>query len=182
MAPSIENNTASSTSEGHSESPPTQPSATAPLKRSRIQLSCTPCRTAKLKCDRQIPCHQCVKKGRENQCSIPAPAQRKKPAVSMQRRLKHLESLVKDAMSSQIPIDPSKSASIMPQNLDIDTYPQNTNNTIYTPSTLTQSDSPGSGISEGNVSGSIIQNANETAYIGATHWAAILENVNPCFF
>src|ERR1700759_5629583 len=71
-----------------------------PTKRNRSQLSCTHCRQGKLKCNREKPCSQCVKKGRASKCTFLPPAARKRPAA-MQNRLKHLESLVKVAMASQ---------------------------------------------------------------------------------
>jgi len=114
-----------------------QPPSSAKMKRSRIQLSCSQCRHAKLKCDRKEPCSQCIKKGRE--CTFPTPATRRKP-VSLQTRLRHLESLVKDAMA-----------------------PKPTQDSFYS-------------------TGSVVQNVKETAYVGATHWAAILDDVRPPLF
>lgn len=77
-------------------------------QRNRAQLSCTPCRQSKLKCDRQEPCSVCIRKGRASSCTFPAPAVRVKP-VNMQAKLRHLESLVKDVMAGQ-PKSPSKSS------------------------------------------------------------------------
>lgn len=130
-------------------------------KRNRAQLSCTNCRHAKLKCDRKEPCSQCIKRGKGSLCIIPKPAPRRKPAASMQNRLKHLESLVKGAMSSQIPIES--------QNLGSSQMALPSRNVITPSSDATE-------ISSGKV---LVDN-NETTYVGATHWAAILEDV--CHF
>ena len=133
----------------------------AQIKRNRIQLSCTHCRHAKLKCDREKPCSQCVKKGRASICTFTAPATRKRPAVSLQNRLKHLESLVKGAMTGQPsdglqnPTDLRKSFVEAP---------------IYTKD----------GVS--NPSGQVVLGPNETAYVGATHWAAMLDDVRSSMF
>ncbi|KAF7877025.1 uncharacterized protein EAF02_008245 [Botrytis sinoallii] len=84
-----------------------QESAPAHSKRNRVQLSCTPCRHAKLKCDRAQPCSQCQKKDRVGSCLYPTPLPRKKAAMTMHKRLKHLESLVKDVMNSQQLAEPN---------------------------------------------------------------------------
>ncbi|KAK4653421.1 hypothetical protein QC762_507140 [Podospora pseudocomata] len=45
-------------------------STAAQKKRSRIRFSCTTCRDKKLKCDRQTPCDQCMKRGIEATCEF----------------------------------------------------------------------------------------------------------------
>ncbi|KAK4465034.1 fungal-specific transcription factor domain-containing protein [Cladorrhinum samala] len=45
-------------------------STTTSKKRSRIRFSCTTCRDKKLKCDRQSPCDQCVKRSIEATCQF----------------------------------------------------------------------------------------------------------------
>lgn len=72
----------------------------APPRRNRIALSCSRCRQSKLKCDRNDPCSQCTRKGTAAACVFPLATVRRKPAVSMQNRLKNLESLVRDAMAT----------------------------------------------------------------------------------
>lgn len=69
-----------------------------PQKRTRVLLSCAPCRTSKLKCDRGQPCSQCAKKGRDDLCAYaPRPAARKKPAAKgISARLKRLEGMVRN--------------------------------------------------------------------------------------
>jgi hypothetical protein len=69
---------------------------------------------------------------------------RRKPAVSMQNRLKHLETLVKDVMAAQSPAAKRAIPSV-----------------------------------SGPASGQVVQGMNEVTYVGATHWAAILDDV--CF-
>jgi len=128
-------------------------------KRTRIQLSCSHCRHAKLKCDREKPCSQCVKKGRASMCTFMAPVTRKRPVVSMQNRLKHLESLVKGVMTSRPSDGPNDSASNSHTSLPSFVSP------IYNKD----------GVS--NSSGQVVLGPNETTYVGATHWAAILDDV-----
>ncbi|KUJ17518.1 uncharacterized protein LY89DRAFT_583987 [Mollisia scopiformis] len=132
-------------------------------KRNRIQLSCTNCRHGKLKCDRKHPCSQCVRRGRESQCTFTMPI--RTPVVSLKNRLQHLESLVKDAMTTQSPA--AQGAFSNPPNTPIgivtdssgDTHNQdqaNGHNTL--------------------ASGQVLLKNGQT-YVGATHWAAILEDI-----
>lgn len=77
------------------------PSASAyqappPAKRTRVLLSCHACRTSKLKCDRQAPCGQCVKKGRPDGCAYaPRPERPGRQARGMAARLRRLEGMVR---------------------------------------------------------------------------------------
>jgi hypothetical protein len=140
-----------------------------PAKRNRIQLSCSQCRHAKLKCDRNDPCSQCTRKGRSSQCSFPPPVTRKKPAVSLQNRLKHLESLVKGAMVGQTTESSVMSSANFSNGLEAQDFSR-TQDEDYgaVPSAKTPKQS----------SGQVLQGANETTYVGATHWAAILDDVS----
>ena len=71
----------------------------APPKRTRVLLSCAPCRFSKLKCDRKEPCSQCEKKARADQCVYaPRPIKKKPPPKNMKARLKRLEGLVRHMM------------------------------------------------------------------------------------
>ncbi|ROV89674.1 hypothetical protein VSDG_08097 [Cytospora chrysosperma] len=72
------------------------------IKRNRQVVSCVPCRTRKLKCDRQQPCSSCVKRSDVASCRffgtpnpsgashVPSPV----PKTEMQARLLKLEALV----------------------------------------------------------------------------------------
>ena len=138
-------------------------SAKQPARRNRIQLSCTHCRHAKLKCDRERPCSQCVKRGRSSLCAFLPPVARKRPAVSMQNRLKHLESLVKGAMAnrpSDEPIDQGGESHNTP--LLPDLAPN-----MQSHAEMDASDNPGR----------VVLGPNDTTYVGATHWAAMLDDV-----
>jgi hypothetical protein len=143
-------------------------------RRNRAQLSCTHCRHSKLKCDRKEPCSQCVKKGRALLCSFPSPAARRKPAVSMQNRLRHLESLVKDVMTGQ---------STPPGDMNYRSSSASSNvaggHVDAARSDASPLGNPANGEISGHLpsSGQVLIEANESTYVGATHWAAILENV-----
>ncbi len=148
-----------------------QSTARAPAKRNRIQLSCSNCRHSKLKCDRNSPCGPCLKKGRE--CIFPAPAPRKKAPVSMQNRMRHLESLVKDVMSGQTPAIFSASQ-IPSSNDDVERSPLK--DSIEAMSLKPTNGSFGQ--TDPVPSGQILASNNESTYVGATHWAAILGDVS----
>ncbi|KAM3507649.1 hypothetical protein MY10362_001655 [Beauveria mimosiformis] len=73
-----------------------------PQKRSRVLLSCAPCRASKLKCDRSQPCSQCAKKDRPAACVYaPKPVKRKPPPKGMSARLKRLEGMVRNMMEAE---------------------------------------------------------------------------------
>lgn len=152
------NNRSPSLTAGHSSGPVTVGSGSSSkptFKRNRNQLSCTHCRNGKLKCDRALPCFQCVKRGRSSNCVFPALVPSKEPIGSMKDRLKHLETLVKGAMASQDGPENQSSSSMAVDETD------------------SQYESPL------NISGSgrLLQGPTDPTYVGATHWAAILDDV-----
>lgn len=65
-------------------------------KRTRVLLSCAPCRNSKLKCDRATPCGQCLRKGKPDGCQYAPRLEKQKPAKSMAARLKRLEGMVRN--------------------------------------------------------------------------------------
>jgi hypothetical protein len=79
----------------------TQSAESIRQKRSRIVLSCGPCRASKLKCDRESPCGQCRKKEREDLCQYAPKPEKRKPERrnrNMAERLKRLEGMVRGMM------------------------------------------------------------------------------------
>ncbi|KAL1954697.1 hypothetical protein VTO42DRAFT_801 [Malbranchea cinnamomea] len=78
-------------------------------KRNRVPLSCAPCRSRKLKCNRATPCENCVKRGDAPSCTYAQAANRKRgqahqhaPASpeDMQNRIDRLENLVLSLMTN----------------------------------------------------------------------------------
>ncbi|CAK7228764.1 hypothetical protein SCUCBS95973_006991 [Sporothrix curviconia] len=70
-----------------------------PPKRTRVLLSCAPCRISKLKCDREQPCGNCLKKDRTDLCEYaPRPKKPAKPAKGMAARLRRLEGMLREMM------------------------------------------------------------------------------------
>lgn len=119
----------------------------APLqKRSRVLLSCAPCRFSKLKCDRNQPCSQCEKKARVDQCVYAAkPVKKKPPPKNMTARLKRLEGLVREMMDAE---GEAKTQIKV----------------------VTECSAPA-------LKGHVVQGEHGTAYVGATHCMAMLEDV-----
>jgi hypothetical protein len=149
-------------------------STQAPQKRNRTGLSCTHCRHAKLKCDRKRPsCSQCTKKGRASLCTFPSPAARRKPTVSMQNRLKHLEGLVKNVMTEQSP-------SVQPLVNDKAHHSTGADGPATTNGKSMPNEAPynkDATIMSSASSDKVLLGSSESTYVGATHWAAILEDV-----
>lgn len=89
-------------------------------RRNRVPLSCHPCRTRKLKCNRGHPfCENCVKRGDTPNCVYAAPTSRKKnhdtngaatTPDDMQNRIDRLEGLVLSLMHGGANIDPAAMA------------------------------------------------------------------------
>ncbi|KAI1045521.1 hypothetical protein LB505_008704 [Fusarium chuoi] len=122
-------------------------------KRSRVLLSCAPCRNSKLKCDREQPCGQCSKKGRASQCTYAPKPERKRPAKGMSARLKRLEGMVREMMDSE-GAAPGTQAST----------------------------GAGAGLANGtatgpDVQGHVVHSKKGATYVGATHCMAMLEDI-----
>ncbi|KAF7549048.1 hypothetical protein G7Z17_g6663 [Cylindrodendrum hubeiense] len=119
-------------------------------KRSRIVLSCSPCRASKLKCDRGQPCSQCAKKDRADQCHYAPKPERKRPAKGMSARLKRLEGMVREMMDTEA------------------------STTAPMPTAEVQDDAASTGPA---VRGQVVRGENATTYVGATHCMAMLEDI-----
>ncbi len=150
-------------------------------KRVRSQLSCTLCRIGKLRCDRGSPsCDQCVKRGRGLTCQYVALTSRDKPRQHVRDRIKHLERTVIDLMNANAShgiltsshgIREHHNGASLPTQLvstHVDVY---SDGNIKTQCNMTKLDyHPGT-------AGQMKINRNETTYVGASHWAAILNDV-----
>ncbi|KAI1117292.1 hypothetical protein F5Y14DRAFT_377490 [Nemania sp. NC0429] len=81
----------------HSGQSPHVPSSalSVPPKRTRVLLSCHPCRSSKLKCNRATPCGQCLKRGKPDACAYAPRIEKSKPAKTMAARLRRLEGMVR---------------------------------------------------------------------------------------
>ncbi|KAL7623372.1 hypothetical protein AAE478_007053 [Parahypoxylon ruwenzoriense] len=150
-------------------------------KRNRPPVSCLLCRTRKVKCDRQQPCERCVKSGEANFCEYAPRASRKprtdsRPPVDarsrhepmsrpvLQVRLQKLEEMVNGlvytARNREHALD-------TPSSSDQRTETE-TRSDLSSPPSLAPSGGPLLPTTLGG----------EHSYVGATHWASILESIH----
>lgn len=149
-------------------------SATSDIsRRNRSILSCSQCRQAKSKCDRQSPCGTCHRRGRADQCTFPLPVTRKKAALSLQKRLKTLESIVKDVMENYEIVTAKSTSSATLQEAPM----------AASTCTVTASNLQGSSVDSCSFEevqrrqGHVVFDDNESRYMSSTHWKTLLENV-----
>ncbi|KAL6247360.1 hypothetical protein RBB50_005706 [Rhinocladiella similis] len=140
-------------------------------KRNRQPLSCAPCRSKKLKCDRGHPCETCIKKGDIESCKYGkvtlTPSKSDFTTTSStngvnnnrgkaQERLRHLEQLVMQMVDNGGPSQTPSNPSTIRSDVTINT------------------DSNASIAKEGQFQ---LESADESRYVGSTHWSAILQNI-----
>ncbi|EEY18036.1 conserved hypothetical protein [Verticillium alfalfae VaMs.102] len=130
--------------------------AATAAKRSRVLLSCAACRVSKLKCDRSSPCGQCIRKGRPEACQYAPKPQRRKPNQSMASRLKRLEGMVRSMLEDgDVAVDPSRE-----------------------PAEAAPPPPPSVRVAKGlRASGQVVHGERGSTYIGATHFMAMLEDI-----
>ncbi|KAK4189617.1 Fusarisetin A cluster transcription factor fsa6 [Podospora australis] len=128
-------------------------------KRTRVLLSCGPCRMSKQKCDRQQPCKNCTKKSREDLCEYAPKPDKTKPERSMAARLKRLEGMVREMMHNGQPLPPSMGGPPA----------------AAVPSTIAQTvetdNSPHAQVVMGK------EGTGSMTYVGATHFMAMLDDI-----
>lgn len=126
-------------------------------KRNRQPISCLPCRTRKLKCDRGHPCEGCKKRHEEISCTYgknaPSPAPRNDISGrnKAQDRLRHLEQLVLHMIESSDDVPGTSQQPLIEESLD--------------QSEPSRSD------------GRLRIDSERSRYLGSTHWSAILDNI-----
>ena len=96
----------------------------------------------------------------------------------MQNRLKHLESLVKDVMTGQSPGGHSDVPALGNASNPIAFDPQHGSLAKATSSFDKTFDPTYKSVGLSNPSGQVVLGPNESTYVGATHWAAILDDVS----
>ncbi|KAI1396318.1 fungal-specific transcription factor domain-containing protein [Hypoxylon fuscum] len=150
-------------------------------KRNRPPVSCLLCRTRKVKCDRQQPCERCVKSGEANFCEYAPRASRKargdsRPQVDarsrhepmsrpvLQVRLQKLEEMVNGLVYTARNREPALDT---PSSSDQRTETTETRSDLSSPPSLAPSGGP-----------LLPTTLGEHNYVGATHWASILENIH----
>lgn len=150
-SPTAGNGTGGSETSPGSDNTVAAAAAPAHVKRTRVLLSCHPCRNSKLKCDRANPCGQCFKKGRPEACAYAPRPERSKPAKTMAARLQRLEGMVRGM-------------------IELDGGPDTGSG-----GTAGGNASASAGSRMG---GSVVHSEKATNYVGGTHFMAILEDVS----
>jgi hypothetical protein len=150
-------------------------------KRARQQLSCTACRSGKLRCDRQQPCDQCIRRSRDSSCQYLAPPPKKKQNRNTKDRIAHLEGLVVQLMNKDgsvasdttskesTPANKSTNGS----NKATESHPESNGDSKPSPSSGSDSIPDSSDIGFGQLKIS----HGQTKYKGASHWESILESI-----
>lgn len=158
-------------------------------KRARTQLSCTPCRTGKLKCDRGSPCEPCIKRGREAACTYPPPPVKSKPA-NVKGRIRQLESLVVDLMNQQKHVQTTSDSTVTPSTQSGSNTSETIRHEPYTEPTPPSDHESGLSFEHGTLDstgndsgmekpfGHMKISENEISYHGASHWQTILSSIS----
>ncbi|ROV95744.1 hypothetical protein VMCG_07598 [Cytospora schulzeri] len=148
------------------------------IKRNRQVVSCVPCRTRKLKCDRQQPCNSCVKRSDVASCRFfgtpnpsgashaPSPV----PRTEMQARLQKLEVLVNGLKDQPEP--------------DVPTGRNSVGGAITREPWMTDSGhrrdeaaSPDVAVGQSPVGERLDKEGDNVRFVGATNYAAVLEAI-----
>lgn len=145
-------------------------------KRARQQLSCTACRHGKLRCNRQQPCDQCLKRSKASSCQYLAPPEKKRKARNTKDRIAHLEGLVVQLMGQNNTTGSTSS----PGSVNGSDSARESSSNSPPVSSETSSKNGYSEHSYGSASvttGQLKVSRGETHYHGSAHWEAILEDV-----
>ncbi|CAK7197681.1 hypothetical protein SEUCBS139899_000329 [Sporothrix eucalyptigena] len=174
-----------------------------PPKRTRVLLSCAPCRVSKLKCDREQPCGNCLKKDRTDLCEYaPRPKKPAKPAKGMAARLRRLEGMLREMMdddsaaaamssfgvsSAELlagkanggdggPTDGAPSLMSVLTEAEAEGY-DGTGKPIPTTATTTANGAQPAPAPQGRGKGRVVRGERATTYVGATHFMAMLDDI-----
>jgi hypothetical protein len=153
-------------------------------KRARQQLSCTACRHGKLRCNRQQPCDQCLKRSKASSCQYLAPPEKKKKrANNTKERIAHLEGLVVQLMNKNPSESGSSSWSAIEKSQSEDSSSQSPPDASAVTSTDECINQPTrNDLSDTATAGQLKVYNGETSYHGSAHWEAILQDVSPMFY
>ncbi|KAG9239362.1 hypothetical protein BJ875DRAFT_188438 [Amylocarpus encephaloides] len=162
--------------------PPGQKPIAKPIRRrEKIQLSCTLCRSKKLKCDRNQPCRSCSGRGLASSCTYPTHnivggvdkrrASRNTGNGNIQNKINQLEGLVISLMSS---LNASKGADSKSSDIETAVPPKRVNESIHASGNLEK-------LEEGKLSdtfGRITLEKARTTYVDSNHWTSVLDGIS----
>ncbi|KAK2758715.1 hypothetical protein FQN54_003405 [Arachnomyces sp. PD_36] len=154
-------------------------------KRNRVPLSCAPCRNRKLKCNRSVPCENCVKRGDAASCVYAQAGTRKRNLTNqsasnspddMQNRIDRLEGLVLSIMTNgpqsagtsaaNAAISGGGSSSSGPNTHDVDLNDDDMRGDESDTERVTKS------------FGIMKVDNNKSLYISDSHWASVLHEIS----
>ncbi|KAI9039032.1 putative C6 transcription factor [Aspergillus affinis] len=151
-------------------------------KRTRVQLSCTACRSRKLKCCRTHPCTNCKKRGEPHACTFIGRGPRGRALsghtspTQVQDRLQHLENLILSLTQKkkQENNHSSEDAELLvdQENGSSQDGNQAMLETPVSHESLETKNSPS------GASSKLLVKDTGTSYIDGAHWSAILEEIN----
>lgn len=128
-----------------------------PITRTREQLTCTECRNRKQKCDRNVPCGSCVRRGDAASCTYErfarGSASERERRKQAEAKLQHLEELVQQLAASQ------------------------STGSSDGPPSQTPSQQPSDEFMDSAMQTSVLPSGGLT-YSGPTHWSAMLEDID----
>ncbi|KAH7412751.1 hypothetical protein BKA64DRAFT_337135 [Cadophora sp. MPI-SDFR-AT-0126] len=158
-------------------------------QRFKPQLSCTFCRHRKLKCDRNLPCENCVKRNQATTCAYVHASAREKPSQvskansggtasrDVQNQIRHLEEMVITLMNKT---SKNRAVTATPRNdlVTPETSPDHGVPTSEESEDGEQVTLSGTSFSDTAESfGRISMEDDQANYVGSDHWAAILDNI-----
>ncbi|KAL2863552.1 putative C6 transcription factor [Aspergillus lucknowensis] len=154
-------------------------------KRTRVQLSCTACRSKKLKCCRTHPCTNCLKRGEGHMCTFVGRGPRGRSShgraspTLVQDRLQHLENLIMSfAQQKRLDEGQNRDPSALPQSPPgSDPRGQSQQQSARSPPNAEETEATSEN-SPGSQPGRLLVNDTGTKYIDGAHWKAILEEIN----
>ncbi|KAF7156906.1 hypothetical protein CNMCM5623_000751 [Aspergillus felis] len=155
--------------------------ATKEKKRSRVQLSCTACRSRKLKCCRTYPCTNCKKRGEAASCTFVGRGPRGRSSQGrtsptlVQERLQHLENLILSFTQKKSSEQSQASSASEQQNIPSRTAGSVVPAVLQNPSSSMEPEPRGT-VPEST--GRLLENEAGSSYFDGAHWRAILEEVN----
>ncbi|KAK7215815.1 hypothetical protein V2G26_003818 [Clonostachys chloroleuca] len=151
-------------------------------KRNRPPVSCEPCRTRKLKCNRELPCDSCVKRNKSSLCHYASNANRTRPAPSgpqreLKERLHTLEAMVSSFLSGDAVIQTDRG-----RVNDSTRRAPSASGALQNVTPSESNSSPGRAGGEANALTPETPHMHETGdgqvhYIDRNHWLSILEDI-----
>ncbi|KAF3938581.1 hypothetical protein ABW19_dt0210150 [Dactylella cylindrospora] len=159
-------------------------------KRNRIPVSCAPCRHRKLKCNRQHPCENCVKRDDVASCNYASLAARNRRSAAgdkaspddMQARIDRLEGLVLSLMGSGAPDRRGSKDSKDDQDVDDDGSQMHTEETTSEGTNNEEHDFIKSEVDDDvedvrSQLGFMKVEHGKSMYRGSSHWALVLSEI-----